>query len=972
MSSLTAITRKELKAYFGSPMAAIFIGAFLLASLFSFFWVEIFFARNIADVRPLFRWMPILLIFLVAALTMRQWSEEQRMGTLETLLTMPVRISHLVVGKFLAVLAMVGVALLFTVGLPVTVAILGNLDWGPVIAGYLGTLLVASAYISMGLFVSSKTDNQIISLITTAIIAGLIYIIGSPDVTGVFGNRASELLRSLGTGSRFESITRGVIDLRDVVYYLSITVFFLVLNTMVVDSNRWSSGESSSGYRRAAILTIVLAGINLLVLNLWMAPAHGYRIDITGKQEYSISRTTKDIVTSLRDPLLMRGYFSEKTHPLLSPLVPRIRDLMKEYAIASGGRIKVEFVDPREDEELEAEANRAYGIRPVPFQIAGRYEASVVNSYFDILIKYGDQHLTLGFNDLIEVRPAGDGSLDVSLRNLEYDLTRSIKKVLFGFQSVESIFAGVEEPIELKAFITEGALPPGLEELPRTLEQAAGEIAGESGGKFRFSMIDPDAPGSPYDREKLAELYGLRPMSAFPFLDKSFYMHLILEVGDDLERIFPSADMSQAEIREEIEAALKRGASGFLKTVGLWTPRPEAPSPQFRMRPVNASFELLTEQLKESYNVKNVDLTGGRVPGDVDVLLLAAPQGMQEREVYAVDQFLMRGGAVVALAGRYMLDTATIQSGGGLSLKPAGAGLVDLLDSYGIKVEDSLVMDERNEPFPIPVIRQVGMFQVREIQKVNYPFFIDVRNDSMAGDDPVTANLPAVTINWPSPLVLDEDKNSGRTVSVLLRSSPDSWVEGSGISVQPDFKQYPERGFPAPESEKLAESVLAVSVRGAFESYFKDRPVPGPYEEPGSDEGSSAEGTGEEISATIPSSPESSRLVVVGSGEFVNDIVLNLSRSGGQDRFLNSLQFLQNAVDWSVEDEDLLGIRSRGAQARLLEPTSRRMQATLEGVNYGVALLALTGVSIFAALKRRREKPMQLFQPGSAGTGGRS
>src|SRR5215475_8223856 len=128
MKQALAITRKELDSYFGSPMALIFVGIFLVIVLFAFFWVSGFFARGIADVRPLFEWMPILLIFLISTLTMRQWSEEQQTGTLEMLLTMPVRLIDLVIGKFLAVLALVGVALLLTLSLPVTAALLGRLD----------------------------------------------------------------------------------------------------------------------------------------------------------------------------------------------------------------------------------------------------------------------------------------------------------------------------------------------------------------------------------------------------------------------------------------------------------------------------------------------------------------------------------------------------------------------------------------------------------------------------------------------------------------------------------------------------------------------------------------------------------------------------------------------------------------------------------------------------------------------------
>jgi len=112
--------------------------------------------------------------------------------------------------------------------------------------------------------------------------------------------------------------------------------------------------------------------------------------------------------------------------------------------------------------------------------------------------------------------------------------------------------------------------------------------------------------------------------------------------------------------------------------------------------------------------------------------------------------------------------------------------------------------------------------------------------------------------------------------------------------------------------------------------------------------------------STVESSPESARLIVVGSAEFLNDLVMNVSRSSGQDRFLNSLEFFQNTVDWSVEDEDLLTIRSRGAHARLLSPTTRDRQSFLEWLNYSGALLALVAVTALGAFRRRREAPMEL------------
>ncbi|HKJ61118.1 MAG TPA: ABC transporter permease subunit, partial [Hyphomicrobiales bacterium] len=208
MHNFARIARKELASFFSSPAAFIFVGVFLGVLLFVFFWFERFFARNIADIRPLLDWMPVLLIFLISAMTMRMWSEERRSGTLEFLLTTPVTPLQLVVGKFLACLMLVGIALLLTLPLPITVSILGPLDWGPVFGGYLAALALAAAYISIGLFVSSRTDNQVVSLILSVLVCGIFYLLGSNVLTGLLGNAGTELLRSLGSGSRFESISR--------------------------------------------------------------------------------------------------------------------------------------------------------------------------------------------------------------------------------------------------------------------------------------------------------------------------------------------------------------------------------------------------------------------------------------------------------------------------------------------------------------------------------------------------------------------------------------------------------------------------------------------------------------------------------------------------------------------------------------------------------------------------------------------
>jgi ABC-2 type transport system permease protein len=316
------------------------VGVFLAATLFSFFWLDAFFARGLADVRPLFERLPLLLILLVSALTMRQWSEEQRAGTLELLLTLPVRHVSLVIAKFLAVMALVAAALALTFFLPLTTSLLGNLDWGPVIGGYLAALLLAGTYAAIGLWVSARTDNPIVALIVSIALCGGLYLLGSDGLTSFFGERATTILRALGSGSRFDSVERGVIDLRDLVYYLSLTALFLGLNVWALDRKRWSMGERTRGYRRTSTVVSTLLSLNLVLINIWVYPLHGLRLDLTEQRQYTLSSATRQILQNLQEPLLVRCYFSEETHPLLAPLVPPLRDLLQEYQIASNGKMQ--------------------------------------------------------------------------------------------------------------------------------------------------------------------------------------------------------------------------------------------------------------------------------------------------------------------------------------------------------------------------------------------------------------------------------------------------------------------------------------------------------------------------------------------------------------------------------------------------------------------------------------------------------
>jgi ABC-2 type transport system permease protein len=240
MNRIRALTGRELRAYFNSPIAYVFLLVFVGTALFTFFNNSAFFSRGRADLRGLFAAVPFLMVLLVPALTMRLWAEERKQGTVEVLLTLPARDHELVVGKFLASWALLGTGLLLTLILPFTVEALGDLDWGPVIGGYFGALLLGAAYLAAGQFVSATTENQILAFILALVVCLGLYGLGTEAFAGLFPDRTSALLRSLGTGSRFQSVARGVIDLRDLVYYLSLTAFFLAACVGALRVRRWA------------------------------------------------------------------------------------------------------------------------------------------------------------------------------------------------------------------------------------------------------------------------------------------------------------------------------------------------------------------------------------------------------------------------------------------------------------------------------------------------------------------------------------------------------------------------------------------------------------------------------------------------------------------------------------------------------------------------------------------------------------
>ena len=943
MNPVLTIAGKEARALFLSPVAVLFLAVFLCVTELSFFTLGGFFARNVADARPLFAGMPLLLILLVSAITMRQWAEERKMGTLEVLLTLPVRTRELVMGKFLAGLLLVALALLLTLPIPISVSRLGDLDWGPVLGGYIGALLLASAYLALGLCVSASTDNQVVALMVTIVAGGALYLLGSDALVALMSNDGAAVFRALGTGSRFASVERGVLDLRDLVYYGSLTAVFLVVNVHLLEGARRDT-RSAAGTRRArkAALTVALVLINAGLLNIWLAPLAQARIDLTADGSYSLSDASKQVVLGLEEPLVIQGIFSEKTHPKLAPLAIQVEDFLAEYQVRGAGNVTVETLDPSKDEQLERDLGEGYGVHSYPFEVSGRHEHSVVNAYFHVLLRYGDRHALLSWEDLIEVEATED-RIDVRLRNIEYDLTRAIRKLSQEFTTTAALFDRLDGGAALTAYLSPDTLPSDWAELAPTIRSVSQALVSDAGGKLSFEEIDPLEDSAL--QAELAEAYGIQPLAVDLFGREVFYLALVLEMGDEVRIVQPRGDTTAAELETALDSAIRRAIPGNLKTLAVVTEIP-AQTPHDPRQPHHSQppqeepdYQLLGELLGSELEVKTVSLAEG-VPMDVDVLLVAKPGAMSDAERFALDQYLMRGGAVLALAGHWGVTADR----SGLNAAAQDSGLLDMLAQWGVEVGEGLVMDPANASFPLPVVKNVDGYRVPTVEYLDYPFFADIRSDGFAAGHAALAGLPNVTTPWSSPLTITAAAE-GVQAEVLLTTSPDSWVQQSS-SLLPDFGAHPQTGF-GREGE-LGRRVVAVAAQGSFPSTFAEQPSPAWDQSAPSDGEGEIDHTGRTLKKALPDA----RLVVFGSSELASDLMISLGQQMGGEVHRSNLMLLLNLIDWCTEDTDLLEIRSAGRLARTLRPVGEIEKLVIEAADVALMLLGLLALALLPRMRR--------------------
>lgn len=476
MNPVWVIAKRELNSYFDSLIAYVFLVIFLgFTGFFTWFYPSDIFFRGQVDMQVFFFFASWTLFFFIPAITMRQVAEERDTGTIELLLTKAVTDQQVIVGKFVACFLLVCVALACTLPYYFSISSLGDIDHGSTVSGYLALLLLSAVYIAIGIWASSVTKKQLIALILSlgvAINFQLLFGLGASG-SGFFAT----LLDSLSLTSHYESISRGVWDTKDILYFLSMSAFFIAFAIEVLslvgrgkgfESDlksplpnalgiglgaifayiTYSSGVESNGLLAISGIaglffgeiighlimnkryTLILMFGIVILINL-ISQNHSIRWDMTDEEQYTLSNATENILESLEDPVTVTAYFTEDLPPQLQKLKDDFRDKLIEYSSASGGYLDFKFTDPSQDDILKQTAMMD-GVMPVPVQMREKDQVKQQEVFIGAVLEMGEQ------KEVIPMIASGTG--------MEYALSTAIKKMSVVDKPSVGLIQGHGEP----------------------------------------------------------------------------------------------------------------------------------------------------------------------------------------------------------------------------------------------------------------------------------------------------------------------------------------------------------------------------------------------------------------------------------------------------------------------------------------------------------------------------------------------
>ena len=471
---ILSVFRRNILSYFSGVLGYLFVVVFVVAGSFAAFSPQ-FFANNLANLDQLSRWYPMLLLFIVPAITMSTWADEKKLGTDELLFTLPASDVEILLGKYFAVLAVYSVTLLFSITHALVLQWIGSPDVGLLFATYFGYWIAGAALLSAGMFASVLTNSTTVAFVLGTVICAIPVFI---DQITPF----SESLQNLSISSQIRDFTAGMLPISGLFYFASLTVFMLYLNMIFITKRHWSGGQKGNMGVQFAVRSVALA-VALVSLNI--AAAHVSRpIDMTAEKLYTLSDTTAETLAKIDEnqPILIQAYISSEVPPEYVPVRKKLTGLLRQYDQMGGDGVEVRFVDV-EPFSKQAEEARQFGIEARDVQTERGGRTSLESIFLGVV-------MTSPYDEVVV--PFFDTGLPV-----EYELTRSIRTV----SKEERLTVGI---LSTDSQVTGGFDMSSFRSLPKW------KIAAELEKQYKVESVSPD---SEIDAKKYDCLIAVMPSS---------------------------------------------------------------------------------------------------------------------------------------------------------------------------------------------------------------------------------------------------------------------------------------------------------------------------------------------------------------------------------------------------------------------------------------------------------------------------
>ncbi len=404
MSRIRTVAMRELRALFDHPTGYVLLVVFVGVNAFLFFREA--YLTGQASLRPMLDLLPWLFLFFVPAVAMRTLAEDNRSGMLEVVLTQPLTEFEFLLGKYLGAVAFLWIGLAVTFAIPLGLSFGADLHWGTIVAQYVGAALLAAGLCGVGVWASALTRSQITAFILSVAVMFVLILVGLDPLLVGLPPSLSGIAARVGVLSHFTNIGRGVIDLRDAIYFVSLAAVFLLGAYGSLLGRKLSRGGGAARRLRAGV---ALAVTTAVVVNL-LGGYIGGRLDLTPGHAYTLSTATRQLVGGLDDLLTIKVFASNELPTQAALLQRDVDDLLRDLRSAGRGKVRVVTRNPAQDSAAANDA-RSLGIEPVQFNVVGQSELQVKEGYLGLALQYGDRHETIPFvnrTDDLEYRIASD------------------------------------------------------------------------------------------------------------------------------------------------------------------------------------------------------------------------------------------------------------------------------------------------------------------------------------------------------------------------------------------------------------------------------------------------------------------------------------------------------------------------------------------------------------------------------------